>query len=422
MFSSSVIEVAIGLSFIFLLLSLICSAIVELIESVLKNRATDLERGIRELFNQEGGGQLAGKFYSHPLISGLYRGLYKRNDDESMGRLDYLKSTNLPSYIPAKNFANAILDLVLHPPATTNVARDDVPADSSNASASTLDAPPLPASMEAVRLAIKRNFGSTQVGRVLRTLAEEAGTDLNAMRSSVETWFNGAMDRVSGNYKRRTQWIIFFLGLILAVTLNVNTIELAKRLSSDSVFRSAIVAQAGTFVGSENPLSTDLEASREKLDSLGLQLGWPNGVDLIDPRGPNFNPWQHLLLPLLGWLITAGAISLGAPFWFDFLNKFMVVRATVKPHEKSLEEGSEDRQTRSPNVIVNTQPAGSTPAPPAPAVNSVNGSDGHGFTPEPALSATPDAEDNESHIDEGEDPIHDQTPDENLPAAEGGVR
>ena len=48
MFNSSVIEVAIGLSFIFLLLSLICSAIVELIESVLKNRATDLERGIRE--------------------------------------------------------------------------------------------------------------------------------------------------------------------------------------------------------------------------------------------------------------------------------------------------------------------------------------------------------------------------------------
>jgi hypothetical protein len=422
MFSSSVIEVAIGLSFIFLLLSLICSAIVELIESVLKNRATDLERGIRELFNQDGGGQLAAKFYNHPLINGLYRGLYKRKDGESIGKLDYLKSTNLPSYIPAKNFANAILDIVLHPPATANVARDDSPAASSNASVSTLDAPALPTSMEAVRLAIKRNFGSTQFGRAMRTLAEEAGTDLNAMRSSVETWFNGGMDRVSGNYKRRTQWIIFFLGLILAVTLNVNTIELAKRLSSDSVFRSAIVAQAGTFVGSENPLNTNLQASREKLDSLGLQLGWPNGVDLIDPRGPKFNPWQHLLLPLFGWLITAGAISLGAPFWFDFLNKFMVVRATVKPHEKSLEEGSEDRQTKSPSVVVNTQPLGSTPAPPSPAANSVNGSGSHGFTPEPALSATPDAEDNESHIDEGEDPILDLTPDENLPAAEGGVR
>ena len=41
----------------------------------------------------------------------------------------------------------------------------------------------------------------------------------------------------------------------------------------------------------------------------------------------------------------AFAISLGAPFWFDMLNKFMVVRSTVKPHEKSSEETSGDRQS-----------------------------------------------------------------------------
>jgi hypothetical protein len=46
---------------------------------------------------------------------------------------------------------------------------------------------------------------------------------------------------------------------------------------------------------------------------------------------------------LLGWLITAFAVSLGAPFWFDLLNKIMVIRSTVKPREKSREEGSEDR-------------------------------------------------------------------------------
>ena len=38
---------------------------------------------------------------------------------------------------------------------------------------------------------------------------------------------------------------------------------------------------------------------------------------------------------LTGWLITTLALSLGAPFWFDTLNKFMVVRSTVKPKEKS---------------------------------------------------------------------------------------
>jgi hypothetical protein len=41
---------------------------------------------------------------------------------------------------------------------------------------------------------------------------------------------------------------------------------------------------------------------------------------------------------LAGWVMTALAISFGAPFWFDTLNRFMVVRSTVKPQEKSKTE------------------------------------------------------------------------------------
>ena len=58
------------------------------------------------------------------------------------------------------------------------------------------------------------------------------------------------------------------------------------------------------------------------------------------------NRWLDLdwLIVICGWLVTAFAVMLGAPFWFDVLNKFMVIRSTVKPHEKSPEEASEDRQ------------------------------------------------------------------------------
>jgi hypothetical protein len=51
--------------------------------------------------------------------------------------------------------------------------------------------------------------------------------------------------------------------------------------------------------------------------------------------------WQFRF-HVFGWLLTALAISLGAPFWFDMLNKFIVVRSTVKPKEKSPEEKSKD--------------------------------------------------------------------------------
>ena len=61
-------------------------------------------------------------------------------------------------------------------------------------------------------------------------------------------------------------------------------------------------------------------------------------------RGAAFGSLYGILLLLAGYVATAAALTLGAPFWFDVLNKIMVIRSTVKPREKSPEEGSEDRK------------------------------------------------------------------------------
>ncbi|WOD13523.1 hypothetical protein [Paraburkholderia kirstenboschensis] len=56
----------------------------------------------------------------------------------------------------------------------------------------------------------------------------------------------------------------------------------------------------------------------------------------------------------LGWFVTASGLSFGAPFSFDLLNKMMVIRSTVKPHEKSPEEASQDRRSNvslAPNTL-----------------------------------------------------------------------
>jgi len=404
MFDTSILEVAIGLIFVYLLLSLICSAGNEIIESVLKNRATDLERGIRELFNQDGGGELVAKFYNHPLISGLFQGPYGRIQSKAIGFRDLVTPTNLPSYIPARNFAYTIIDLALHPPAegAAEVARDDAPEASRTP---VVSASALPVSMEALRSALKRTpIGGTQVGRALRTLAEQAGDDMNALRENVETWFNGAMDRVSGTYKRRTQWIIFTLGFILTVLLNVNTITIATRLSTDATLRSVVVAEAEGFASRPDAHQPDFEKNKAELQGLGLPLGWPHGTNIVAPWNKDFRAWPNLLLPLLGWLLTAAAISLGAPFWFDLLNKFMVIRATVKPHEKSREEGSEDRQ---PNRTVMFAVPSGTGSPDSSRAAGMERASLISTTsavtpiPEPDLGGTP------------------ETPDEKLPPTKG---
>ena len=78
-----------------------------------------------------------------------------------------------------------------------------------------------------------------------------------------------------------------------------------------------------------------------EIAGLGLPLGWHSETD---PR-LSWNDrklTEHVQDHIFGWLLTALAISLGAPFWFDLLNKFIVVRSTVKPKEKSPEEKSKD--------------------------------------------------------------------------------
>ena len=82
---------------------------------------------------------------------------------------------------------------------------------------------------------------------------------------------------------------------------------------------------------------------------MDLPIGWNVGLPKRAVDGKVVVPAQtDWLQTLLGWLITAFAATLGAPFWFDLLNKVSVVRSTVKPREKSPDEASDDRRNVGP--------------------------------------------------------------------------
>jgi len=56
-------------------------------------------------------------------------------------------------------------------------------------------------------------------------------------------------------------------------------------------------------------------------------LGWRDAGDLKD-----VSKWAERII---GWLLTILAVSLGAPFWFDVLNRFMNLRSAGNaPSEK----------------------------------------------------------------------------------------
>jgi hypothetical protein len=318
MFWSPILEMAIGLVFVYLLVSLICSAVTELIESWFKNRATDLERGIRELLTEPKGAGMMKQLFKHPLICGLFKGEYA--PPAKLSASSYLTSTSSPSYIPARNFAGALLDLVLNPRGTSPSSAPGAPATAPN-----------------LRQAIE-NVPNDAVKRALTAFADGAADDIVKVRESIEAWFDSSMDRVSGWYKRRTQWITLALGFIIAVALNVNTPTVAYRLWVDPTLRSTVVAQAESVQRTDSSQKTPgqrLEDSRKTLEGFGLPIGWANmefkSYSQVNSRD-GFLHW--VLWPFFGWLFTALAVSFGAPFWFDLLNKFLTFRSTVKPEKQ----------------------------------------------------------------------------------------
>jgi hypothetical protein len=309
MFNSNIIDVAIGLVFVFLLLSLICSAAHELIEMFTKQRAVNLEKGIQELAGENSQAFVA-KLYGHGLINSLFKGTYDRAKKGIFGGRD------LPSYIPSENFALALIDM--------------------------------------------KNSGEKlpdNIKSALHAFENIAINDEKVLQQQIEAWYNTSMDRVSGWYKRRSQWIVLVLGLLISVAVNADCIAIAKRLSTNSNLRHSVEQMAESAInqgtvtpnppaGSSGTQDASAAFSRMRqnlgmLDAIGLPLG--RDYSLKSPA----QLWSATRAHWLGWFITALAVSLGAPFWFDMLNKIMVVRSTVKPSEKSGDEGSKDAKLSS---------------------------------------------------------------------------
>jgi hypothetical protein len=356
MFGSVVLDVAIGMAFVYLLLSLIASVVQELLATFMQLRAANLEKGLRSLFSGDSLGSemdLVNSIYDHGLVRGLYS-----DPKRDSGKLPsiFRKLMNwvrvvmrrvigisadkpltiaadpllLPSYIPSRTFALALIDVL-------NANKKE----GAEAMASIKEA-----------LATHNN----KAAQALLALAIDARGDVTAFQRNLEQWFDDAMDRVSGWYKRYTQRALIVIGLLLAIALNVSSVRVARTLWLDRDARQAMVDAAGNYA-KEHPaaanqaapadagqlrdqLQSNVDVFSQVTTSSLLPLGWKHPWHFYEDyfRVAPKDAFFAALTILAGWVMTGLAISFGAPFWFDTLNRFMVVRSTVKPQEKSKTE------------------------------------------------------------------------------------
>ena len=282
--------------------------------------------------------------YDHPLIAGLSQLPWRLFPWDAKVRI--------PSYIPTQTFVHALIDTI--------------------APASTGSSTPL--------LEVRRSLAylPDHVRRPLLLSLNEAQGDLDKFRASLAVWYDNTMERVSGLYKRKTKLTVLMFAAIITLFTNADTVAIVRALSSNKSLRDALVAQADAAVKAGNASKSDsmhnssavsptsqaeraaaVQRTITDLKELGLPLGYispDSGQQRAIASAPLFGSpsriglyldlyWPQLRKAWIGMLLTALALSLGAPFWFDILNKIVNVRAVGRNPAENAKVAAGQRPT-----------------------------------------------------------------------------
>jgi hypothetical protein len=303
---------------------------------LLKLRHKTLLSGIKKLLNDPDGTGLVLKLYNHALINPLSSGIAKSTDLKAAGTA---QPTVIPAYIPSKDFACALVDVIQGAPGDF--------ASLSNAVGRVAD---------------------PQIRQLLQGFLARAKGSVDVSQSQVADWFDNAMDRLSGSYKRRAQLITFALGFVIAAAFNIDSFYVLSQLWARPSLAAAIASPGAVAMiarAASSPLlrgestlaappassgaSSEALASQtpsrspsgslsdfrvdEWMATLGtLPVGWSN--NRIWPRaGDGLGALVlYYAMFLVGLAVTASTAVFGAPFWFDLLQRLIQVRGTgAKP-------------------------------------------------------------------------------------------
>ena len=341
MFGLPVLDVAIGLIFLYLVLSLVCTSANELLSSAVGLRARFLQLGILNLLSAaprstDAGVATAKAFYGHPLIQTMIRP--SRGPDPSLDptAVDrWWRKPPYPSYIPSRTFVSALADIAARAPELLAEADPDEAAKAR-------------ARLEGLDDDFEKGLAAIpneRLAAALLSLYRTAGRDAERFGLEAARWYDDAMERVSGWYKRRVRLLLAILATAVVVFTNADSLASARVLWRDDAVRAAVVKQAEAAAQTGQELKVD-NAVRQ----LDLPLGWELSAGDRATQIPNdFLAW---LTKVVGLALTVGALMLGAPFWFDLLSRVTRIRGTgaPPPATDAVRSGEADQTRAGPNV------------------------------------------------------------------------
>jgi hypothetical protein len=319
---TTILEISLGLALVYLLLCMLVSSVQELIACYRNKRGEFLREGLNSLLTDR---WIYLRTINHPSIVAFYRYLPGKGP--------------APSYLPASTVARALCDVL--------VRRHQMLLPGGGQVVFNLDA-----IKAAVRQAKERD---STLGQALLPLTEGAKTLEDAL-AAVAQWYEQSMGRVSGWYKAYSQRQLFLIGLVVAIALNIDSIAIVESLARAPVLRTEMAAAAadmdrlrpqldeaqphpGSTVTLVDQASQPVSPHKQQLQETYGQLndlaaeGLPIGYACLGSGTP-CNPFDvdSWLLKITGLLLTALAAMLGAPFWFDLINRAINLRGSgTKP-------------------------------------------------------------------------------------------
>jgi hypothetical protein len=291
---SQVLEVVIGLIFIYYVLGSIVSTITQWINEALETRGKSLERHLKKIV----GDNHVGDFIKLPQMQALRPIRYKK-------WYSFISSATEPKMlekIPVTTLVDSYFDFV-----------------------------GLTASKEITGDGLKELISAFPDSEGKRAIAKWVGqgvTDLEELRKRTTAYFTGTMEQAASTFRSNARSFVIMLSILLTFFLGTDSIQLAQTLWTNAGVRAAVVAQAQMEV--QRQAEDGGVVSEERIDDLIQQLidldivkiGWWQ-TDL-PPTGANFNleVWVRFsVLKLIGLSLTVLAVSQGSSFWYDLLKK-----------------------------------------------------------------------------------------------------
>lgn len=364
-----ILDLVIGLSFIYLLLSLICVSLQEIKARKNDERSKNLKKWVYDTFNildKEDKAADHGTSKTHHLRLGerlwnniIIDGLTQDGKDAS--------------YISKEVFVSALLDEIYYE-SDDKMERKmykNLSPDSDLKKLMEEDsfkAPKEPYTFHSLREAIA---GSTllpnRMKRVMLQIHFESHENLESFRDRLERWYERAMERNAGTFKKSAQKSVFRFAIVVTILLNANSItlvdyfyrhpaeaariaDLAEKQINDPAFQQRLKEIPPD--SSTKALIRNVQGSITEIQNLKLPIGWTEDrlkAEFVTPEGWAF--FLNVVMLLLGWAITAISVSLGAPFWYDMLNKLVDLRSA----------GRKPKAEPATGAATEGGPAGTTP-------------------------------------------------------------